>query len=347
MQTPNPENTMKSVGVLHPAFGKNLQWIDDFAPDGSGFEFRKIAPPVAEEVSWHSRGAVTTRQEWLRHFRYALKAIRRDEDIIVTSFPQLAFAVSFWKLLLRKRTRIVAWSLNFGSVSSRMKGFIAGRLLSAADVLIVHSRDEIARYSAWLGLPESRFLFVPLQQGDVKTDPFDAGDEPFLVSLGSAGRDYRTLFAAVGDLGVRTIVVAKPEAVHGLTIPANVEIRNGLTLRECQSLGAKAALGVVPVSNVQTASGQVTFLMLMALGVPLVVTDCPGSKDYVKHEHDALMVPPGDASALRAAIERAWNDEGLLQRLSQNGLISWRELYSDEAAGQNLVEALKTVTKHS
>lgn len=334
------------VGVMHSSFGQTQHWIDDFAPEGSGFVFHKVTPPNARLGSWHKRGRVTTGREWWSHFRYALKTVRRGDDVVVTNFPQLAFAVCFWKLLLRKRFRIVAWSFNIGSVSSKLKGRIAGRLLGAADLLIVHSREEIGRYSAWLGLPKDRFLFVPLQRGIVQTQACEIGVQPFIVSLGSAGRDYKTLFAAVAEQDQRVIVVAKPESVSGLDIPSNVEVLNGLSLLDCQSLAARAAMGVVPISNLETASGQVTFLMLMALGIPLIVTDCPGSRDYVRNGYDALTVPPGDAEALRQAISHLWNDDALRTNLAENGLRSWRQRFSDEAAGVNLVHALRKVIVH-
>ncbi|PZN93817.1 MAG: hypothetical protein DCF31_11370 [Alphaproteobacteria bacterium] len=328
------------VGVLHPSFGHELQWIDDFAPEEAGFVFHKVAPPDVKEISWHERGAVTTGREWLNHFRYALNAVRFDFDVIVTNFPQLAFAVCFWKLLLRKHVKVVSWSFNLGSVSSTFKGRLAGLPLRAADLLIVHSQEEIGIYSAWLSLPKERFLFVPLQRGVVQVETYDTGDKPFLVSLGSAGRDYSTLFAAVAGQDQRVIVVAKPDVLAGLDVPSNVEVLNGLSLLECQSLASRAVAGVVPISNLDTASGQVSFLMLMALGVPVIVTDCPGSRDYLIDGHDALIVPPGDTDALRLAILKVWKNEDFRKRLAENSLLSWRERFSDEAAGVNLVRAL-------
>lgn len=329
------------VGVLHPSFGQNLKWIDDFTPKDDRFIFEKVVPPKPIEVSWHNRGSLTTLTEWLHHFQYAFKAARSGSDVLVTNFPQLAFAVCFWKFLLRKRFRVVAWSFNIGSVTSKLKGRMAGLLLSNADLLIVHSRDEIGTYSSWLGLTEDNFLFVPFQHGTVKTQFFEENvDKPFLIALGSAGRDYRTLFAAVSGRPERVLVIAKPEAVEGLVVPPNVEVINGLSLIECQSLASRAVAGLVPVSNLDTASGQVTFLMLMALGVPLIVTDCPGSKDYIRDEHDGLIVAPSDPDALCRAIVRIWNDNELRLKLSKNGLRSWRERFSDEAAGVNLVRAL-------
>ena len=335
------------VGVLHPSFGSELQWIDDFAPEGSGFVFHKIIPPEAKQISWHDRGAVTTSDEWLSHFRYTLRAISFDYDVIVTNFPQQAFSACFWKILLRKSVKIVGWSFNIGSVSSSIKGRIAGLLLQSADLLIVHSQEEIERYSAWLRLPVDRFLFVPLQRGVVKTEPYDTGDQPFLISLGSAGRDYKTLFAAIAGQDQRMIVVAKSDALDGLNVPANVEVLNGLSLLECQSLASRAVAGVIPISNLETASGQVSFLTLMALGVPVIVTECPGSRDYLSDGHDAIVVPPGDSEALRHAIQSVWNDEDIRTRLAENALQSWREHFSDEAAGVNLVRALSKVFDES
>lgn len=328
------------VGVLHPSFGHEMEWIDDFAPEDAGYIFHKVAPPDVKRISWHDRGAVTTGSEWRDHFRYALSAVRSDFDVIVTNFPQLAFAVCFWKLLLLKRVKVICWSFNIGSVSSKIKGRLAGLLLRAADLLIVHSQEERRVYSAWLSLPERRFLFVPFQRGVVQVGPYDIGDEPFLVSLGSAGRDYRTLFAAVAGQDQRVVVVAKPDALVGLDIPPKVEVLNGLSLLECQSLASRAVAGVVPIANLDTASGQVSFLMLMALGVPVIVTDCPGSRDYLIDGHDALIVPPGDADALRLAIQKVWSNAEFRKRLSANSLQSWRERFSDEAAGVNLVRAL-------
>lgn len=335
---------MINVGVSHPSFGRQLQWIDDFVPEGSDFSFKKVTPPIADEVSWHNRGAVTTKQEWKNHFHYALKLMRGDFDVVIVNFPQMAFAACFWKIALLKRTKIICWSFNIGSVSNQLKGLITSALVRFADAIVVHSRDEIKRYSSWLSMHEDRFIFVPLQHGVVECDALPSLDGDFVISMGSAGRDYATLFEAVRDQNFCVIVIAKPEALEGLDIPANVVVRNGLTLKECQSIAANAKVGVVPISNVDTASGQVTFLMLMALGVPIVVTDCPGTRDYISDGHDALVVPPRDVHALRKAIGTILNDDELQRHLSGNAKESWRKKFSDQAAGRNLLEVLRSVS---
>ena len=53
----------------------------------------------------------------------------------------------------------------------------------------------------------------------------------------------------------------------------------------------------------------------MAHGRPVVAAAVGGLLDAVEHERTGLLVPPGDAAALRAAIERLLGDAALRARL--------------------------------
>jgi glycosyltransferase involved in cell wall biosynthesis len=46
----------------------------------------------------------------------------------------------------------------------------------------------------------------------------------------------------------------------------------------------------------------------MALETPIVATNVGGAADIVTHEEHGLLVPPGDASALAAAVRRVLTD---------------------------------------
>lgn len=86
--------------------------------------------------------------------------------------------------------------------------------------------------------------------------------EPFVLSMGSANRDYDCLFRAVGELGYRTIVVAGEHSTEGLDIPKNVDLRSGLSLNQCHALSRAARVNVVPIKDEDSPSGQVTFWKL-------------------------------------------------------------------------------------
>jgi 2-deoxystreptamine N-acetyl-D-glucosaminyltransferase/2-deoxystreptamine glucosyltransferase len=57
----------------------------------------------------------------------------------------------------------------------------------------------------------------------------------------------------------------------------------------------------------------------MACGTPVVATDCGGIPDIVRDGRSGLLVPPGDAPRLAAALERLLGDGDLRARLSDGG----------------------------
>lgn len=60
-------------------------------------------------------------------------------------------------------------------------------------------------------------------------------------------------------------------------------------------------------------------LEAMSSGRPVVATATGGSAEYLAHEDNCLVVPPGDARALAAAVRRLAGDEALRGRLVAGG----------------------------
>ncbi len=58
----------------------------------------------------------------------------------------------------------------------------------------------------------------------------------------------------------------------------------------------------------------------MAAGRPIVSSDLPSIREVLRDDVNALLVPPGDASALAGAIERLLNDPALALRLARAAL---------------------------
>lgn len=55
-------------------------------------------------------------------------------------------------------------------------------------------------------------------------------------------------------------------------------------------------------------------------GCALVATDIGGHREFLRNGHNALLYPPGDIRALRAAVERLRTDEDLRVRLARKGV---------------------------
>jgi glycosyltransferase involved in cell wall biosynthesis len=162
----------------------------------------------------------------------------------------------------------------------------------------------------------------------------------YILAMGTANRDYRTLLTAVSPLNIRTIIIAGKHALAGLEIPSQVEIYHDLTLAQCHAFAQSARINVIPIADETAASGQVTMLETMLLGRPVIATDCAGTRDYLIPENNALLVPPQDAPALRREIERLWNDPERGDMLGENGRLFVRTNALVSAVASRMAEIL-------
>lgn len=335
-------NAKKKILVLAPFFEDRGSWIDDFC-DRLDLEFHKAAYPK-RLLSWHSRGMVTPMTEWLGHFFYVHQAMKWKPDCIVTSFPQLALVAAAQLCFFRKPgPSLVAWNFNLGSLASSWKGYLSGRPLSRVDQFIVHARGEVGSYARWLGIAEDKFRFVPLQRGKIVEVSPSPIQRPYIVSMGSANRDYRVLVEAVIGTGIKTVIISKKEVIDQLPNHPGLVKLSGLSLEECNSILGGAELNVVPMKSTKTASGQVTFLTSMRMGIPSVVTRCVGSVDYINDGLTGLLVAPEQTEALRQAILALWQDVDLKSRIGLAGRLYAEQHFSDEAAGRYLSQTLDEV----
>jgi glycosyltransferase involved in cell wall biosynthesis len=72
----------------------------------------------------------------------------------------------------------------------------------------------------------------------------------------------------------------------------------------------------------------------MAAGTPIVASDTGGIPELIRHEETGLLVPPRDAQALAAAIERLHGDEALRRRLAEAARRRLGEFSTEAIAGR-------------
>ncbi|WP_027799336.1 glycosyltransferase family 4 protein [Paraburkholderia dilworthii] len=67
----------------------------------------------------------------------------------------------------------------------------------------------------------------------------------------------------------------------------------------------------------------------MAIGLPVVSFDCPsGPRQLTRNGEDGLLIPPGDAKSMAAALRRLISDDLLRAELGRKAAISVRQRYS-------------------
>lgn len=115
------------------------------------------------------------------------------------------------------------------------------------------------------------------------------------------------------------------------------------TGREVVELLGQADVLVAP--SVPTARGKregipVVLMEAMACGLPVVASDLSGIPELVEHERSGLLVPPGDARALAAALGRLADDPTLRENLGRAGRSRVEEAFDLHANAARLVALL-------
>lgn len=87
-------------------------------------------------------------------------------------------------------------------------------------------------------------------------------------------------------------------------------------------------------------------LEAMALGIPVIATDCPcgGPAEIIKDGENGLLVPTGDVKRLEEAMRRMLSDAGLCRTLAKAGM-KVREDYSEEKTFEQLYVYLENLKR--
>jgi MMP alpha-(1->4)-mannosyltransferase len=208
---------------------------------------------------------------------------------------------------------------------TRMQGRVARRLPKLLTVS-ESSRRDVARD---LGVPEHRLAVVPLGVDPDVFRPVTGRRNGHLV-MATASADVPLKGVAVlleamagvrAQTGAELVVVGRPDAggdtgrlVARLGLDGAVRFVGGLPEEELVDLYAQATLAVVP-SLYEGFS--LPAIEAMACGVPLVATSAGALPEVVGPA--GVLVPPGDASALAAALLKLLGDEPRRRALGAGG----------------------------
>ena len=319
-------------------------WLTKFVP-GSQHQFL-IVPRQEPLTNWHNRkSSVTGFKDWLIYWQHAMEARNKTEGGVITLFPQLPAVAGMQQRITGKHIPLVAWQFNVGSYYHGIRRGLAQVSLSEVDHFVVHTRREIDIYRQWLGIPSDRLEFVPLHEKELPVTEQENTTDPFIVALGSAHRDFFTLFQAVEKLRIPTVVASSPKALKGLTIPSDVKTPFGIGRTECLRIAQEARISIVPLLPKPEAigAGAITIVEAMHMGRAVIATRCLGAEDYVQHGETGLLVEPQSVDDLMQAIKMLWNDSALRDRFGQAAKRYAKEHLSPEAAGSALGKILDQV----
>jgi colanic acid/amylovoran biosynthesis glycosyltransferase len=143
----------------------------------------------------------------------------------------------------------------------------------------------------------------------------------------------------VGDGPLRPQV---ERSIRELGLDDVVRLHGAVPQDEVTRLLGRAAVLVLP--SIVARDGQmegipVALMEAMAAGRPVVASSLSGIPELVRHEVNGLLVAPGDAAALGAALERLIEGPALGRALGERGRVTVREEFQlDRCVAQLLAE---------
>jgi glycosyltransferase involved in cell wall biosynthesis len=267
---------------------------------------------------WRS---LVARASWARGLALALAA--RRSAVVVTTNPSPGASVAIALLGLLGLRRLVLLEYIVHPPPWRrpvhrlhfvlLRQVLLRRCLLWAQVL---SRAEVDAYAAAHGLPVDRFRFVPWP-GRFDDAPVAAVGTGRRVLASGRRTDWTTFFAAAegADWDVHVVCSgADLSEVERLGAGGGAVVRHDVSANEHQREVAAATVYVVPLPETGASIGQIRIMNAAQAGVPVVASAVLGLADYVDDDC-AVLVPPGNARALRAAVDALLDDPARRQRL--------------------------------
>lgn len=239
-------------------------------------------------------------------------------DLIVTHLPYVAAWMSDIVGDDAGGAKRLAFAFNFTDIPAGVQAARMRRSFARIDRFAVFSTLERTLYARRFDLPEDRLELVlwganpPLEEPGPRVIA-----EPYVAALGGEARDYAT-FAEAARLAphLTFVAVTRPWSFDGVLIPPNLRHFVNLPWKEAWSLVAHAEAAVVPLRDDLAPNGMITFVGAMHLGKAQIVTRSAGLADYAIDDETAVVVPPRDAAALKAAIDRLLGDATLKDRIA-------------------------------
>ncbi len=322
----------------------------------AGVEVAERHEPVWTGGEQWRAGARTVLRLLAAETRLALGP-RTDADAVLVGYPghlDLAAArrvagrapvvfnplVSLWDTLVEDRGRF-----RDGSTAARALRRLDRRALRAADLVVADTRANAEHMAALAGLERVEVCFVGAEErlfmpAEVEREPATVLFVGKLIPLhgletilAAARLAPELRFRIVGDGQLRGLLDDRPANVEHVPWVPYEQLPGELHRTTC-------ALGVFGTSTKAARVIPNKAFQAIACATPLVTGDTTAARELLVDGESALLVPPGDAEALAAAVTRVCQDA---DDLGAGGLAAYREHASEEVLGRrwrSLIEGL-------
>jgi len=211
----------------------------------------------------------------------------------------------------------------------------------AADLVVADTRAHAAYFQDAFGLPSERVAVALVGAEDALFHPAETEQPGFHVLF--VGKliplhGLETILAAANLVPDVPFVIAGEGQLAPLLAdrPANVEHVPWIEYRALPEAYRRAggALGIFGTGAKAARVIPNKVFQALACARPVITADTPAARELLTDGRDALLVPPGDPSALAAAIRRVVGERGLADRIAAAGRRTYEERASESVLGE-------------
>jgi glycosyltransferase involved in cell wall biosynthesis len=252
---------------------------------------------------------------------------RRRYDAIFTDGEQVGVPLAALCRLTLRRPFAHVMIVHILSVPKKSLVFRLLRLRRYVDTMIVYSSAQRRFVTESLGMAPERVVLTPFTV-DTRFFSLDrvvpGDDKATICTAGLEYRDYPTMIEAARDVDARVVIAAaspwskREDETGSIVPPPNAEVCR-LGFVDLRQLYADSRFVVMPLYDNDFQAGVTTILEAMAMERAVVCTRTRGQTDVVVDGVSGVYVPPGDAAALRSALNALLDDPDRARRLGAAG----------------------------
>ena len=278
--------------------------------------------------------------------------LRHHYDSVISWDDRVALIYAFLLMLTRSRSHhvaILSWMF------PPKKTFALKLVQKHIDRIILWSQSQKALLVEFFGISPDRVDVIPYWVDQQFWRPTVSSADS-ICSAGNSRRDYATLIKAMRDLPITCHIATNAQLSHenggdwsmtggsiaAVDVPDNVILGPASSV-ELRATYARSRFVVIPLFPSFRDSGITSVAEAMAMGKAVICSRIYGLIDFVEDGKTGMFVPPGDAQALRDAIQYLWEHPEIAERMGAEGRKRAEEVFALDNFAANVLQIVNDV----
>lgn len=248
-------------------------------------------------------------------------------DLVLSTSTLNGLTLAFLQKILNglikpKHIMIDIALLRMFNKSNKYHQKIAHFLFSSLDKILCYSNIQRNALIQLLGF-QDKIEFIPFGIDTNKFQLSNKSQGDYILCVGRAGRDYKTLLKAIENIDVKLIIVTGEDPLaSNKELKRNsyniIKVLNEVSYSEYLELMANSLFIILTLEDTIYPTGQTVLLESMAMGKAVIATRTSGTVDYIEDNVTGIFVEPCHAEDLRQKISFLYENPKYTQKIGIN-----------------------------